>query len=87
MSKKLTFEEWLAANPEIWKEFCALADKMRAKRPQWSARAVLHVLRWHRALRDTTDPLFKINNNWSAAMARKYNAERGVQFFNERGVQ
>lgn len=80
----MTFDTWLAANPEIWAEFCALADRMRAQRPRWSARAVLHVLRWNRALRDKTSPLFKINNNWSASMARKYNADRGVPFFSER---
>lgn len=80
----LTFEQWLEQNPKIWAEFCKLADEMRAKRPRWSARAILHVLRWQRAMRDCTDPDYKINNNWSAQMARKYNAERGVPFFQER---
>lgn len=80
----LTFEQWLEQNQEIWTEFCSLADRMRAQRPRWSARAVLHVLRWNRALRDPTSPVYKINNNWSAQMARKYNAERGVPFFQER---
>jgi hypothetical protein len=79
------FDAWLAENQPIWQEFCRLADLMRAKRPNWSARAVLHVLRWNRALRDASDPLFKINNNWSARMARRYNSERGVDFFRERG--
>lgn len=80
----LTFEQWLQQNPEIWREFCGLADRMRKQRDHWSARAILHVLRWNRALRDPTDPLFKINNNWSAGMARRYNAERGVEFFHLR---
>lgn len=78
------FEQWVTTNPHIWSGFCEFADKMRAVRSRYSARAVLHVLRWHRALSDKSDPLFKINNNWSARMARKYNEENDVKFFSER---
>lgn len=83
-TRELEFDRWLIDNLEIWAEFCHLADRMRRQRPRWSARAILHVLRWNRALRDASQPVFKINNNWSALMARKYNADRGVAFFSER---
>lgn len=84
-TRDLVFETWLARNAGIWHEFCQLADKMRATgRKHYSARAILHVLRWHRALQDASQPVFKINNNWSAQMARKYNDENNVDFFHLR---
>lgn len=80
------FREWLDANWPLWMEFCRLADLMRNKgRQYYSARAVLHVLRWHRHLSDALDAEFKINNNWSAKMARTYNRMHGIAFFRERG--
>ena len=79
------FREWLAENWEIWFEFTRLADQMRLRgRAYYSARAVLHVLRWHRALRDPTEDEYKINNRWSAPMARLYNGMCGFEFFRTR---
>lgn len=79
------FREWLRLNWPIWDEFVKLADLMRNRgRAYYSARAVLHVLRWHRHLQDPTDEDFKINNRWSAPMARTYNRMLGVEFFRER---
>lgn len=79
------FRKWLPLNWPIWFEFVRLADKMRLRgREHYSARAVLHVLRWERALRDTTETELKINNNKSAEMARLYNAMVGFDFFRTR---
>jgi hypothetical protein len=79
------FLGWLDDNWAIWAEFCALAAQVRARgRGHWSARAILHVLRWNRVVRDATDPVFKINNNWSPSMSRLYNALVGFDFFRER---
>ena len=79
------FREWLGQNWPIWHEFVRLADQMRLRgRSYYSARAVLHVLRWHRALKDPTEQEFKINNNRSADMARLYNAMAGIEFFRTR---
>jgi len=76
------FCDWLELNWAIWFEFVKLADKMRIRgREHYSARAVLHVLRWERALRDTTQDDFKINNDKSAKLARLYNAMNRVDFF------
>ncbi len=80
-----TFREWLEQNWAIWEEFQRLADEMRLRgRQYYSARAVIHVLRWHRALRDPTEEEYKINNCRSAALARLYNALLGKQFFHTR---
>lgn len=80
------FKAWLAINWAIWDEFVKLSDQMRLRgRKYYSARAVIHVLRWHRALRDTTETELKINNNRSAEMARLYNSLVGKEFFRTRG--
>lgn len=79
------YRDWMESNWPIWDGFCKLADLMRLKgRTYYSARAVLHVLRWERALNDPTDRDFKINNKWSARMARTYNAMHNLNFFQER---
>lgn len=79
------FSTWVDQNRAIWDEFCSLADKMRASgRKHYSARAVLHVLRWERALKDASQLVFKINNNWSPKMARLYNESRSTDFFHLR---
>lgn len=80
-----SFREWLPQNWAIWFEFVRLADQMRLRgRRYYSARAVIHVLRWHRALRDPTEQEYKINNNRSAEMARLYNALIDMPFFRTR---
>lgn len=81
------FRVWVFDNWAIWAEFCKLADLMRTKgRAYYSARAVLHVLRWHKHLEDV-NCTFKINNRWSAPMARTYNAMHGVEFFRTREAE
>jgi hypothetical protein len=78
------FLAWLDDNWAIWSEFCQLAALARSKgRTRWSARAILHVLRWNRMLRDAGG-VWKVNNNWSAPMSRLYNHLAGFDFFQER---
>lgn len=85
LGMRTKFVDWLKLNESIWAEFCDLASLMRGRgRTNWSARAILHVLRWHRALKDPTDNVYKINNNWSPEMARLYNHINGVEFFRNR---
>jgi hypothetical protein len=84
MSEPTEFEVWMSHNRPIWEAFCELADLMRQRRDRWSARAILHVLRWQSALRENNDAEFKINNRWSAPMGRLYNRMHNVQFFQER---
>lgn len=78
------FLGWLDDNWAIWLEFCELAILAHSKgRTRWSARAILHVLRWNRMLRDS-GAVWKINNHWSAPMSRLYNHFAGFDFFQER---
>lgn len=78
------FSAWLEMNPDIWKEFCKLSQEMRERRDSYSAQAIIEVLRWHRALRDPTDDVFKINNNWAAPLARLFNTKYQCEFFRTR---
>lgn len=79
------FREWLPENWAIWFEFVTLADRLRINgREFYSARALIHVLRFERALRDASQPLYKINNNRSAEMARLYNGMNSIEFFRTR---
>lgn len=59
-------------NPEIWRlfqKFCA--ELTQAGRKRYSARAIFHRIRWHYAI-STTDPEFKICNNWSPFYAKMW---------------
>jgi hypothetical protein len=78
------FVHWLSDNAEMWRTFAVLADRMRAVRPRYSARAILHVLRWEHAIAERPEGEFKINNDKSARLARLYNALAGADFFQER---
>lgn len=80
----ITFPAWLRANYDIWSGFFELAEQMRVKRSHWSARAVIHVLRWHTAIRDNSQTILKINNNITPAFGRLYNCVTGTDFFEER---
>jgi len=62
-----------AANPQIWELFQRFTFHMiRRGFSHYSARAVIHRVRWETAtpLEDGTQ--FKINNNWSPFYARKF---------------
>lgn len=60
---------------QIWHRFERAALRMAKKRSRYSARSIIHVLRWNTALRDGTE--FKINNNWSSGMARLWMRKHG----------
>ena len=52
--------------------FVELANQVRARGfTKYSARAILHRLRWHYQI-ERGDIHFKVNNNYSARMARWY---------------
>lgn len=73
------FVSWLKANWPVWTRFCRLADEVRARRRNYSARAIFHAIRLDTVLREqpvlsSQVPAFKLNNNHSACCARLYNA-------------
>ena len=65
------FFNWLKDNYHIYRQFTQLALQMAQRRKHYSARAILHVIRWQTDLRET-DKTFKCNNNWTPGMARLF---------------
>lgn len=62
---------WLGKNRHIYRKFVALSlQARRAGQKHWSARAVIHVMRYRMQIRQRGDPLFKINNNYTPGLAR-----------------
>ncbi len=79
------FAEWKRNNAQIVCALFDLADDMRRRgHKHWSIRAAMHVVRWQSAMREEPDEGFKINNCWSADLARTYNASVGWDFFRTR---
>jgi hypothetical protein len=64
------FQEFHKQNPQV---YLALRERaLQLKRKGWShygIKAIVEVVRFHRAL-ETTDPNFKLNNNYSSRYAR-----------------
>lgn len=60
-------------NPQIYRLFCRFTNEaLAAGRPRFSARTVIHRIRWYTMV-ETKDPAgFKINNNWSPFYARLF---------------
>src|SRR6056297_3118702 len=67
------FVAYFKANPQVYVEFCRLAEQMRVERQllKYSSDVLFHVLRWHRDLK-TTDADYTINNDHNAYFARAY---------------
>lgn len=73
------FRKFDGANPGVWllfKDFTLAAIK--AGRKTYSADAILHRIRWHTEI-ETTGPVYKINDHFSAYYARKF-----LNFYPER---
>lgn len=67
------FEKWHFANFHVWQLFRTYADQVRATgRSKYSARAIIHRIRWHVEIDTNSVDEFKINNNWSPYYARLY---------------
>jgi len=65
------FFRWLSNNRPIYEAFSVKARAMAQHRKHYSARAIIHVIRYETDLRDSEGTL-KINNNWSPGMARLF---------------
>ena len=66
------FERFHKENPHVYKKFCEFALEAAAVRDKFSARTVLHQVRWWTDIK-TQDPAgFKICNNWSPFFARLF---------------
>ena len=57
-------------NPEVFDELVRLAKQLlRVGRNRYGIKALFEIVRFHRAMQ-TTDPCFKLNNNYHALYAR-----------------
>ena len=83
------FERFHDENPRVFEELLQLARKLRGRgHRSYSMDALMHVVRFHRHI-DTTDPDFKINNNYSSRYSRKMTNEHPefVGFFHTRELK
>lgn len=66
------FVAWLPTNLHVWVTFCDETFKVRARGfKHYSARTIVHFLRHHSAVVESTGP-WKINNNYSPYLARLF---------------
>lgn len=86
---KFDFDLWLEDNQHIWEAFekQALLVSERGFK-HYSARTIVHVLRHHSALTETSGE-WKINNNVSPYLARKFMQKypQFKGFFETRGIK
>lgn len=72
------FPDWLLTHYDIWLEFKAAADRVRAAgRSEYSAFVIVNVLRYRA---DTHGRRFSMSNTLVPDMARLYNADHGPLF-------
>ena len=69
---QIRFENFHEANPHVYELFCKFALQAAARRPRFSARTVLHRIRWATTIETDSDDGFKINNNWSPFYVRLF---------------
>lgn len=70
-----TVKDSLDDDPAIWNEFKDLALQMIGRGiKRYGAKAIMEVIRFHRAVR-SNDPCFKVNNNLTSYYARRFHRE------------
>lgn len=76
MITQAKFDAYDAANPGIYALFKRFTFEMiRAGRIHYSARTIIHRIRWHTDLYAESGDGFKINNDFSPFYARRFEAE------------
>ena len=66
------FAEFDRENPSVWTHFVRFTEEAIATgRTHYSARDIIHRIRWHLTIETKSDDGFKINNNHSPYYARK----------------
>jgi hypothetical protein len=72
---KSSFIAFHKANPVVWKLFCIYTNQLREKGfKNYSARAVIHRVRWHVNIETRSEDGLKINDHYSPYYARMYMA-------------
>jgi len=79
------FERYHEKHPDVYDLFCRYARELkRTGMKRYSARAIMHRIRWHRwTSAHPVDRTFKVSNYWSARYARMYATDHPdeAQFF------
>ncbi len=74
------FWHWLEKNEHIYRAFKVRAFRMALTgRKRYSARAIVHSIRWETDLKDSKIE-FKINNNYISGLARLFMSEYGERY-------
>jgi hypothetical protein len=68
-------------HPEVYKEFTTVAKETRKYQNQYSAGAILEIVRWHRTIKETGEPI-KVRNAYRAMYARLLVQEHPDHFKN-----
>jgi hypothetical protein len=70
------FSKFDADNPHVYELFKKFTEQIvKAGAKTYSARAIIHRIRWHTDIDTESVDTFKINNNHSPYYARKYMSE------------
>lgn len=68
-----TFDQYDTENPEIWELFKRTSlEAIKKGFKNYSSKSIFEIIRWHRA-GDIKEDSFKINNNYTADYARRFN--------------
>lgn len=85
------FEKYDEQHPEVWGLFVEFAEAaLCAGRLHYSARAIIHRIRWEREVDQREEEEFKISNLWSSRYARKLigtDPNRWGEFFELREIK
>lgn len=75
------FWKWMAdpKNKKLYEQFSQRASEMALRRPRYSARTIIEVMRWNTDLRDSS-VIFKIQNNMVPGMARLWMRDNGWMY-------
>ncbi len=86
------FNAWIANNPEVWALFKRFTfELINAGHRHGSSDMILHRIRWETAVKPTRNGQaqgrdLKLNNNWTAFLARKFHEDHPehIGFFRTR---
>lgn len=71
----IRFAEWHEANPHVWLLFVRFTfQALQTGRGHYSARDIVHRIRWHTNVELASVDEFKINDHWSPYYARVFMA-------------
>jgi hypothetical protein len=72
--KKLTFEQYHAKNPQIYRAYTHYAfEAIHSRATSIGSKAICERIRWDAKIDRNDD--FKVNNNYTADYARKFEAD------------